>query len=37
MIGRSLIYNTNKIGHKTDTCGTPDITIVLFEKEFSTF
>ena len=35
-IGRSLIYNKNKIGPKTDPCGTPDFTIELFEKEFST-
>ena len=36
ILGRSLIYNTNKIGPKTDPCGTPDFTIELFEKEFST-
>ena len=30
--GRSLIYNTNKIGPKTDPCGTPYFTIELFEK-----
>ena len=31
ILGRSLIYNTNKIGPKTDPCGTPD-----FFQEFST-
>ena len=34
-LGRSLIYNKNKIGPKTDPCGTPDFIIELFEKEFS--
>ena len=33
---RSLIYNTNTIGHTTDPCLTSDFTIELFEKELST-
>ena len=32
ILGISLIHNKNKIGPKTDPCGTPDFTIELFEK-----
>ena len=34
LLGRSLIYNKNKIGPKTDPCYTPDFTIELLKNNF---